>query len=203
MLKLFTVLIYWPLALLLCFANDDLRMCIEADIERWLEGRKASWKSYSLWMRVLLVAARHPEFLNLYRYRLKTQGSLLLRIMERLLRPFYYGERTLFIKTSKIGKGLRIQHGFATIISADAIGEHCWINQQVTIGYVNETDCPIIGNNVRISSGAQVLGRINIGDNVVIGANAVVVKDVPPNCTVAGVPARIIRRNGIRVEEKL
>ncbi len=203
MFKLLTMFLYSPLIVPLYFAKGDLRRCIESDIDRWLDGAKISWRRYSLWVQFLLVASRHPEFLNLYRYRVSTENSLALRIMERLLRPFYYGERTLFIKTASVGKGLRIQHGFATIISAHSIGENCWINQQVTIGYVNETDCPSIGNNVRISAGAQVLGRITIGNNVVIGANAVVVKDVPSNCTVAGVPSRIIRRNGIRVDEKL
>ena len=59
--------------------------------------------------------------------------------------------------------------------------------------------CPSIGNNVRVFAGAKIIGNVNIGDDVVVGANAVVVKDVPSHCIVAGVPARIIK---VRDNEK-
>ena len=110
---------------------------------------------------------------------------------------------TLYIYTKDIGPGLFIQHGFATIISAEKIGRNCWINQQVTIGYLNDTDTPTLGNNVVIHAGAKVLGRLRIGDNCTVGANAVVVKDIPENCTVVGVPAYIVRRDGVKVKEPL
>ncbi|MHB8846860.1 MAG: serine O-acetyltransferase [Burkholderiales bacterium] len=110
---------------------------------------------------------------------------------------------TLFIRTPRIGPGLFIQHGFATIIAAREIGDNCFINQQVTVGYSNATDAPTIGNNVSISAGAKVIGGIHIGDNVKIGANAVVVKNVPANVTVVGVPGRIVKRDGKRVNESL
>jgi serine O-acetyltransferase len=61
----------------------------------------------------------------------------------------------------------------------------------------------IIGNNVRIGTGAIVLGNIYVGDNVNIGAGAVVVKNVPSNCTVIGNPAYIVKENGIKVSKKL
>lgn len=86
-----------------------------------------------------------------------------------------------------------LQHGFATIITAKSIGDNVWINQQMTIGHKGES-APVIGNNVRISCGAKILGGVRIGDNVVVGAGAVVVKDVPSNCVVAGVPAKIIKQ---------
>ncbi|HQO47908.1 MAG TPA: serine acetyltransferase, partial [Paludibacteraceae bacterium] len=110
---------------------------------------------------------------------------------------------TLFIYTKDIGPGLYIQHGFATIISAKSIGKDCWINQQVTIGYSNATDCPVLGDNVTIPAGAKIIGKVHIGDNSTAGANAVVVKNVPSNCTVVGVPAYIVKRNGVKVFEKL
>jgi len=110
---------------------------------------------------------------------------------------------TLYIYTKDIGPGLFIQHGFATIISAQKIGQNCWINQQVTIGFLNDTDRPTLGDNVTIYAGAKVLGNVSIGDNSIVGANAVVVKDVPQNCTVVGVPAYIVRRNGVKVREPL
>lgn len=98
----------------------------------------------------------------------------------------------LIIRTKDIEGGLIIQHGFSTIINAKKIGKNCHIYQQVTIGF-NGTESPIIGDNVRICCGAKVIGGIHVGNNVVIGANAVVCKDIPDNVVVAGVPAKIIR----------
>jgi serine O-acetyltransferase len=110
---------------------------------------------------------------------------------------------TLFIYTPKIGEGLFIQHGFATIISATSIGKNCWINQQVTIGYSNDTDCPTIQDNVFIYAGAKIIGKVNIGSNSKVGANSVVIKSVPENCTVVGVPAKIVRKDGHKITAEL
>lgn len=114
-----------------------------------------------------------------------------------LTNGFIRGMTNLYICTTDIGGGLIIQHGFSTIINAKKIGENCHIYQQVTIGF-NGTEQPVIGNNVRICCGAKVIGGVNIGNNVVIGANAVVVKDVPDNVVVAGVPAKIIKQLEIK-----
>ncbi|MEO0490941.1 MAG: serine acetyltransferase, partial [Cyanobacteria bacterium J06659_2] len=62
---------------------------------------------------------------------------------------------------------------------------------------------PWIGDNVRITAGAKVIGGVKIGNNVTVGANAVVVKNVPDDCVVVGVPAYIVRRNGVKVKEEL
>jgi serine O-acetyltransferase len=74
------------------------------------------------------------------------------------------------------------------------MGRNCKVYQQVTIGFNHDLKAPVIGDNVEVCCGAKVIGGITIGDNVLIGANSVVVKDVPSNCVVAGVPARIIKR---------
>lgn len=104
---------------------------------------------------------------------------------------------------SKVSGGLYISHGFSTIIVAKSIGKNCWINQQVTIGATALHDCPTIGNDVYIFAGALVLGNITIGNNVKIGAGAVVTKSVPNNCTVVGNPARIVTKDGKKVDLKL
>ena len=95
-------------------------------------------------------------------------------------------------------KGVKFAYGgIGVVIHARAVvGHNCMIGQGVTIGGKSGWyEVPIIGDNVEISAGARILGPVRIGNNVIIGANAVVVKDVPDNCVVAGVPARIIRDN--------
>ena len=76
------------------------------------------------------------------------------------------------------------------------IGSHCVIGSNVTIGGKSKSlDVPTIGDNVYIATGAKILGSIKIGNNAVVGANAVVINDVPDNCIVAGIPAKIIKKN--------
>jgi serine O-acetyltransferase len=96
-----------------------------------------------------------------------------------------------------IGKGFII-HNFSSIfIDAESIGENFTVNQGVSVGadWLNKGK-PKIGNNVFIGSGAKILGAVTIGDNVVIAANTFVSRSVPDNVTVAGVPGRIISRDG-------
>ena len=92
-----------------------------------------------------------------------------------------------------MGGGLIFQHGFSSIISAKSIGENCKIYHHVTLGYDHDLQAPVIGNNVEVCCGAKVLGGVTVGDNVLIDAGALVVKDVPSNTVVAGVPARVIK----------
>lgn len=98
---------------------------------------------------------------------------------------------------AEIGRGTKLGYGGVGVIihSSSVIGENCSIGQQVTIGGGNShyPGVPVIGNNVHIHKGAIVFGGITVGDNVEIGANAVVNKPVPSNAIVAGVPARILR----------
>ena len=96
-----------------------------------------------------------------------------------------------------IGRRLQIDHFGGIIISGDTVlGDDVIVRNGVTIGLkrTGERGAPVIGNRVDIGAGAKVLGAIRIGDDVVIGANAVVITDVPPNSLAVGVPARIIPR---------
>lgn len=114
----------------------------------------------------------------------------------------YYIQYILFNSSvppsCKIGKGTKFGYGgIATVIHARAqIGNNCIIGQCVTIGgRSGHFEVPVIGNNVEICAGAKVLGPIKIGDNAIIGAGAVVIKNVPANSIVVGVPARVVKYN--------
>jgi serine O-acetyltransferase len=186
--------------LLLPFWLTTERENILIDTHRWVKIFK--WKENYDSIQLLRLLQEAPEYRNLYYYRL-FKGNFQGRILMYLLKVIYKQCPYFFLDTSSnIGAGLFIQHGFSTIIMAD-IGTNCWINQQVTIGHKDESGRPKIGNNVRITAGAKVIGNITIGDNVTVGANAVVVKDVPSNCVVVGIPAYIVKKDGVKVEEKL
>ena len=102
-----------------------------------------------------------------------------------------------------IGKGLFIDHGMGVVIGETTeIGDNCTLYQNVTLGGTGKDvgkRHPTLGNNVMVGAGARVLGPFKIGDNSKIAANAVVLEEVPPNCTAVGVPARVVRRDGVRV----
>ena len=101
--------------------------------------------------------------------------------------------------SADIGPNTRIGYGgLGTVFHRKCVvGSNCIIHGGVTIGATSSIldEAPVIGDNVLIGAGAVILGPIKIGENVVIGANAVVLKDVPPNCLVAGVPAKIVKEN--------
>ena len=103
---------------------------------------------------------------------------------------------------AKIGKGLLIDHGSGVVIGETAeIGDYCLLYQGCTLGGTGKDHGkrhPTLGNNVMVGAGAKILGPFKVGDNAKIAANAVVLKEVPPNSTAVGVPARIVRQNGKR-----
>jgi serine O-acetyltransferase len=101
---------------------------------------------------------------------------------------------------TKIGPGFYIGHFGQIFVHAESvIGRDCNISQGVTIGQANRgprKGHPVIGDSVYIGPGAKIIGNVNIGNNVAIGANCVVTKDAPDNAVVAGVPGRIISYDG-------
>jgi len=104
---------------------------------------------------------------------------------------------------AEIGEGLFIDHGMSVVIGeTTVIGSNVTLFQGVTLGGTGKEKGkrhPTIGNNAVIGTGAKVLGNITIGDNVNIGANSVVIRDVPANSTVVGVPGRIAKKEGKKV----
>lgn len=108
---------------------------------------------------------------------------------------------------ARIGRRFFVDHGMGVVIGETSIiGDDVLLYQGVTLGgtgIVTGKRHPTIGNNVVIGAGAKVLGNIAIGDNSYIGSNAVVIKDVPPNSTVVGVPGRITRQDGKKLDISL
>ena len=105
---------------------------------------------------------------------------------------------------AKIGRRLVIDHGMGIVIGATAeVGDDCLFYQGVTLGGTGAARGkrhPTIGNNVMIGCGAKVLGPFKVGDNARIAANSVVLNEVPPNSTVVGVPGRVVRLNGEKLD---
>lgn len=128
-------------------------------------------------MRLYLMARRHPQI-----------GGIICRL-NRLLNSCDIP------RTADIDESVVFFHnGLGCVIHERAvIGANTAIYQNVTIGGRGRLGCPVIGKNVFIGAGAVIMGGVSIGENARIGANAVVLCDVPDNCTAVGVPARVIK----------
>ena len=103
-----------------------------------------------------------------------------------------------------IGRRFTIEHGGGIVISGDAVfGDDCVVRNGVTVGlrYRGERGSPVIGDRVDIGAGAKLLGAIRIGNDVAIGANAVVLCDVPDGCVAVGIPARVKKREAVTNED--
>ncbi|MDO4539700.1 MAG: serine O-acetyltransferase [Syntrophomonadaceae bacterium] len=143
-----------------------------------------------VWHRVAHFFYRHKWF-------------LLARIISQLNRHFTDIE---IHPGAKLGRGVFIDHGSGIVIGETAeVGDNVTLYQGVTLGGTGKEKGkrhPTIGNNVTISTGAKVLGSFTVGDNVRIGAGSVVLKAVPANCTVVGVPGRVVLMDGRPLEHK-
>lgn len=164
------------------------------DVQRWVEPGRVSDLALVTSVKMLKLLMRHFQLRAtlLFRFgawchqkRIRGFPS----IIQRMLSLVYGLEIAM---SQEIGGGLYIAHPYGTVIMPAKIGKNCSIVHNVTIGLRNEWDFPVIGDDVFIGAGARVLGGIVIGDGAKIGANAVVIEDVPARATVVGVPGRVI-----------
>ncbi len=184
----------------------------------------AFWAAIAILFRkeVASIPARDPAATNYFEILLTYSGLhaiIFYRIARALLNmkiPFLprwlsqFGRFFTGIEIhpgARIGQRFFIDHGMGVVIGETAIiGNDVLIYQGVTLGgtglFVGKRH-PTIGNNVVIGAGAKVLGNITIGDNSYIGSNAVVIKDVPANSTVVGVPGRITKQEGKKIDLSL
>jgi serine O-acetyltransferase len=124
------------------------------------------------------------QFRNIFYFRTRPYSSFLNILCPQL--------SSLKIQVTEIGEGLIFVHGFASAIGGWSIGKNCKIYQQVTIGGTKH-GAPVIGDNVTIYPGAIILGNVKIGNDVVIGANSTVYKNVPDNSTVLPGTSRVMK----------
>lgn len=165
--------------------NKDDKSRLKKDITRFWARRKNRLPS-SLFASFYLLMAKEKSFRGIFYMRAGRISNLFSWI---LTPPPAFD---IPMASANVGGGIFVEHGYAMTIDAANIGENLWINQNVTIGW-GRNGHPSIGDNVRIGTGAVVLGGIKIGNNVNIGANAIVVGDVPDNCTVCSPKAKIIK----------
>lgn len=202
--KILFVLMWWmtiPHIIVSILCKE--RLTLLHDIKRWSNVVKCPFNGINgggniLSLSWLLINIK--EFRNVFYLRVGIVKYFLMYLPP--LSSLYIN-----MKSKNFGAGTVIQHGFATIITAEHIGKDCWINQQVTIGYNNSKTKgygrPWIGDNVRISAGGKVCGPIVVGDNSTIGVNAAVTKDVPFGSVVIPSPMMLIQENYKKVYKKL
>ncbi|PIE82886.1 MAG: serine acetyltransferase [Candidatus Contendobacter odensis] len=144
---------------------------------------------YNFWMRSCAYTGRHA----LLKFSIYPIAKFLLRRLR-------YKLSISISADTKIGSGFYIGHFGGIVVNAKAIiGKNCNISQCVTLGQTNRgknKGNPILGDNIYIGPGAKIIGAIKIGNNVAIGANCVVTKDIPDNAVVAGIPGKVISQEG-------
>ncbi|MFH1678633.1 MAG: serine O-acetyltransferase EpsC [Candidatus Omnitrophota bacterium] len=182
------------LIILLIFFSPEIKAACERDPA-----------AYSFFEIILLYQGLHAIFYHRiahFFYRIKME--LLARLISQFSR-FLTGIEVH--PGAEIGRGLFIDHGMGVVIGeTTVIGDGVTLYQGVTLGGTGREKTkrhPTIGNNVVVGAGAKILGNIVIGDNSYIGANAVVIKDVPVNSTIVGVPGRITKQDGKKMDMNL
>ncbi len=165
------------------------------DVQRWVVPQQIADPSAVSFFVALQLLWKHMPLRAMLWFRFgswcKRKG---IRFIPGFLQRYIYRFFGLeILMGANIGGGLYIAHTVGTVISVAEMGENCSIIASVTLGMRNEWAFPEIGSNVFIGAGARILGGIQIGDNAVIGANAVVIHDVPDHAIVVGIPAEIVK----------
>lgn len=178
----------------------DFTVCLYADAFRYLGDygkiNPLEWFVYYL---------RHPNYryvfwMRLVQFSYGRKWLIVVRLYAYLRLQMIRNKTCMQISPKiKIGKGFYVGHWGSIVINAREIGENVNIIQTCTIGVAYRGErggTPIIGNNVYIGAGARIFGGIRVGNNVAIGVNTVLTKDVEDNSVVVGAPARVISKNG-------
>lgn len=188
-----------PLFHLFLYRRSPARETIEKDLPRWIRFINPALSHLSILEALvwLLNTETLKEFRNLFYYRIGQPMNIVDRALLLAAKSTHEPRDTISLRVSSIGYGFVIKHGYNVIVHAERIGVNCLVFQDVAIGYKTPGGgLPVLGDHVHVSVGAKVLGPVTVGDNTVIGANSVVVKDLPPNSMAMGVPVRAISQAG-------
>lgn len=155
----------------------------------------------SIWEVMLCYPGLHAIWFHRFSHWFYTRGWILLPRMISNWARFVTGIE--IHPGATIGRGLFIDHGTGIVIGETAeVGDNVTLYQGVTLGGTGKEKGkrhPTIGDNVVVASGAKVLGSFKVGDNSKIGAGSVVLKEVPPNSTVVGIPGQVVWHNGKKI----
>jgi len=158
--------------------------------------------AHSVWEILLTYSGVHAVLMHRINHRLwRANWKLSARFLAAVSKMFTCVE---IHPGAVIGRRLFIDHALGVVIGETTeIGNDVTLYHGVTLGgttWNKEKRHPTLGNNVLVGSGAKILGAITLGNNVRVGANSVVVKDVPPCCTVVGIPGRVIQSKGTKIQ---
>lgn len=164
------------------------------DAARWVIPSQVAPLETLSWTKIAALLLRHMPLRAMFWFRLGGWfKEKKIPFLPGAVQRFIYRWHGLEIAVgAPVGGGLYVPHPIGTVIAPTAIGRNCSIIAAVTIGMRSEFAFPVLGDEVFIGAGARVLGGIHIGDGAIIGANAVVIDDVPAGATTVGIPARII-----------
>lgn len=177
---------------------------ISTDWQRFLSAHSKTNKKKGLFLQ-LGILFHNPNMLFVILYRLEhyffTHNLLPLRYLGFFLYPLYFYINYFILDVHihplvKIGKGLYIHYPGIIITQTTSIGDQITLIGPLTIGTdLNGSKGATIGNNVTICTGARIIGNVSLGDNVIVGANAVVVNDFESDVIVGGIPAKVLKKN--------
>lgn len=171
---------------LVCYLCSHKRNVIDEDIAAWSLYRACLIRKGAL-NRLIWLLVKQQDFRTQFYLRIGKSRSFL-----KLLLPDI---KCYSFEGCEIGGGWVLMHGFGVVINGRAkIGRNCIMYQGVTVGTINMKTFPVIGDDVLIGAGAKILGNVKVGNHVKIGAGAIVVNDVPDNCTVVGPKAVTIHK---------
>ena len=193
--------------------KQDLRFYIREDKQRNLGAYKVGVLKYlAYWfygtdqMKAfrLLKALRKLEYAKNVLKKRGLLGKVVFAI--RLWHYHRLEERyDIAIGTNMVGYGFKLPHivGGGIIINCNSMGNYCGANVGVVVGNNHAwNDRPVMGDHVGLTTSCKVIGGVHIGNNVIVAPNSVVVKDVPDNCVVSGIPAKIIKKDGKKYIEQ-
>lgn len=187
-------------------SKEDYRMFLREDALANIKSESCSWFKMRLNIWYGNDSYRFLEYLRAlryYEYLLNCKKGIFARLRRTIAKIHYHrlgAAINININPNVVGYGFRVPHlTGGVIINCKSVGHNCTANAGVIVGNNNKGGMAIIGNNVDMTIGSKIIGGVTIGDNVIVAPNSVVVKDVPNNSVVSGIPAKILSIHGQKI----